>query len=212
MKRAVVFLNGELKGNQEFYQNYISDDDQIYCADGGADYAYQLNLTPNLILGDLDSVSTETMNFYQNKGVKFKEYPAEKNKSDTEILLEKLLEKDYDQLILFAALGGRFDHALANLYTLERLFNSKTKIKIVTPKNQIEIIKNKKIIKGKQGKTVSLLPLSKEVKGVTLNGFKYKLKDDILKRGSSLGLSNIVKKDLASIKIKAGTLLLLINY
>jgi thiamine pyrophosphokinase len=211
MNRAIVFLNGDLKGDVEFYHNFLSPTDEIFCADGGAKYAYQLNLIPNLILGDLDSISEEVIQFYQEYNVEIRKLPVKKDKSDTELLLELLLTKDYEQLVLLAALGGRFDHALSNLYLLEGLFNDKTEIKIITPNSQIEIIKDKKIIDKQSGTTISLVPLSEKVSGVNLSGFKYELENGSLQRGNTLGLSNIIKDKLAIIEIKSGTLLLLTN-
>ncbi|MGM0369103.1 MAG: thiamine diphosphokinase [Bacillota bacterium] len=211
MNRAIVFLNGELKGDDEFYHNFLSTTDEIFCADGGAKYAYQLNLIPNLILGDLDSISDKIIQFYQDYDVEIRKFPVKKDKSDAELLLEFLLTKDYGQIILLAALGGRFDHALSNLYLLEGVFNEETEVKIITPNNQIEIIKDKKIISKQCGAMISLLSLSEKVSGVNLSGFKYELENGSLQRGNTLGLSNIIKDESAIIEIETGTLLLLIN-
>ena len=211
MNRAVIFLNGELKGTKEFYHNFITPTDSIFCADGGAKYTYQLNLMPDLILGDLDSISEEVINFYKEYELSFETYPVEKDKSDTELLLEKVLTSGYEEVILLAALGNRFDHSLANLYLLEGVFNEKTDIKIITPENRIEVIKKEKILEDQADKTVSFLPLSKKVDGVTLKGFKYELESGNFTRGETLGLSNIIQKDSAQIKVKTGTMLMIIN-
>ncbi|MGM0501500.1 MAG: thiamine diphosphokinase [Bacillota bacterium] len=212
MERAIVFLNGELKGSASFYQQYISSADDLFCADGGAKYTYQLDLIPQLIVGDLDSISDKVTEFYKDNNVEFEKYPVEKDKSDTEILLESLLAKEYDEIILFAALGKRFDHTLANLYLLEKVFNQKTTVKIITPEIKIEVIKDKKMIKEQQGEIISLFSLSDKVEGINLTGFKYELENGTLERGSSLGLSNIIKEQRAEIKIKSGTLLVIFNY
>ena len=211
MKRAIVFLNGELRGRKEFYHNYINARDTIFCADGGAQYTYQLNLMPDLILGDLDSLSEELIKFYKQHNVKFNQFPSEKDKSDTQLLLETIIDKGYKEIVLLAALGGRFDHTLANLYLLEGVFEKDVEIKIITPDNHLEIIKEEKIIKDQARKTVSFLPLSNQVKGVDLTGFKYELEDDQLTRGETLGLSNIIQSNSAQIKVKKGTLLMIIN-
>ena len=148
MERAIIFLNGELKGNKKFYHEFINPGDKIFCADGGAKYTYQLNLMPELILGDLDSISEEIIEFYREHDTKFKKFPAEKNKSDTELLLETVLDRGHEEIILLAALGGRFDHALANLYLLEGMFRKQAEIKIVTPNNHLTVIQRHKTIKN----------------------------------------------------------------
>ena len=72
MKIAYLFLNGELKGNKKFYLDFTENNKgDIYCADGGANICYELNLIPKEIYGDLDSIKDEVKEFYQEKEVKF---------------------------------------------------------------------------------------------------------------------------------------------
>jgi len=211
MSRAVVFVNGELIGDKSFYQNYIKPDDTIVCADGGAEHALSLQIQPDLILGDLDSIFSKTLKYYESNGVKFEKFPSNKDKTDTQLLLERLIVKEYDEIIIFAALGDRVDHSLGNIYLLEGLYTSRTNIKLVSPNETLQLIKNKTVISNQQGKTISLLPLTKQITGVSLSGFKYELDDGILKRGETLGLSNVIKQNLAVIDLKQGSLLLVIN-
>jgi len=211
MERAILFINGELTGNKNFYLNYIKATDQVVCADGGANHAYNLGIIPDLILGDLDSISSETLEYYQQQQVEFAQYPVAKDKTDTQLILEKLLEVGYKEIIIFAGLGGRLDHTLANLYLLEFSTKVETKIKFITPQASIELVYQEKILIDKIDKTLSLLPLSDEVTGVYLEGFKYGLEDANFKRGNTLGLSNIVTKSPAKIKLASGKLLMIIN-
>ncbi|TDX52321.1 thiamine diphosphokinase [Orenia marismortui] len=211
MKRVVLFINGELRGEKDFYLNYIRDNDKIICADGGAKHTYKLGLIPDLILGDLDSIPAEVFNYYQKKGVEFAKYPANKDKSDTQLVLEKLIGESYDEIILFAALGGRLDHTLANLYLLEHFNADYFNIKLISQYETVELITDEKQIVNKINKTVSFLPLTKEVKGVYLTGFKYKLVDAVFTRGDTLGLSNIIKSKVAKVQISKGKMLMTIN-
>ncbi|AGB41243.1 thiamine pyrophosphokinase [Halobacteroides halobius DSM 5150] len=211
MKRAIIFINGTLSKDKQFYQDYIKPKDLIACADGGAKHAYLLKITPDLIIGDLDSLSSEIIKHYQNQGVNFEKFPVEKDKTDTELLLDKLITKDYDELIIFAGLGDRFDHTLANIYLLEKYTDFKTRVRFVTPQERIELITNKIKLNNKKNKTISLVPLTDKVTGVTLSGFKYVLNNATLKRGSTLGISNIIQSNQAQIKVKTGKLLIIIN-
>ncbi len=211
MKRAVLFLNGELVGEKNFYKDYINSNDIVICADGGAEYAYDLGITPQLILGDMDSISNKVLAYYKKIGVRFERYPVEKDKTDTQIILERLMDKGFSEIIIFAALGGRFDHSLANLYLVESLTSAKTPIRLVNYKEIVELIINKRALKGLEGKTISLVPLTDEVRGVYLSGFKYELENETFKRGSTLGISNIITATEAKIKIRSGRLLMIIN-
>jgi thiamine pyrophosphokinase len=212
MKRAIVFINGTLRGKEEFYLNYIDEKDTILCADGGAEYTFKLGVKPDFILGDLDSISPQVLEYYQEKDVCFEKLPKNKNKTDTQVLLEKLIVDDYNEIIIFAALGKRLDHTLGNLYLLEKLYTPDTLIKFVTPQERVRLIKSKTVIKDKIEKTVSLLPITSQVSGVNLSGFKYELEGRTFKRGETLGLSNIVKDNEATIDLEEGSLLLIINY
>ncbi|SNY05840.1 thiamine pyrophosphokinase [Orenia metallireducens] len=211
MERAILFINGELIGDDDFYLNYIKAADKVVCADGGADHAYKLGIIPDLILGDLDSISSKALEHYQTEQVEFAKYPVAKDKTDTQLILEELIELEYKEIIIFAGLGGRLDHTLANLYLLDFLAEFDTKIKFISPKEQVEIVCKEKILVNEVDKTLSLLPLSDEVTGVYLEGFKYGLEDASFKRGDTLGLSNIVQESPAKIKLASGKLLMIIN-
>jgi thiamine pyrophosphokinase len=211
VERAILFINGELIGDDDFYLNYIKAADKVVCADGGADHAYKLGLIPDLILGDLDSISSKALEHYQTEQVEFAKYPVAKDKTDTQLILEELIGLEYKEIIIFAGLGGRLDHTLANLYLLDFLVEFDTKIKFISPKEQVEIVCKEKILVNEVDKTLSLLPLSDEVTGVYLEGFKYGLEDASFKRGDTLGLSNIVQESPAKIKLASGKLLMIIN-
>ena len=72
MKIAYLFLNGELRGDKNFYLDFIKNHKgDIYCADGGANICYELDLIPKEIYGDLDSIQNKVKEFYQEKNVKF---------------------------------------------------------------------------------------------------------------------------------------------
>ncbi|GAB6098333.1 thiamine diphosphokinase [Halanaerocella petrolearia] len=212
MSRAIVFINGELIGREEFYQDYITAKDTIACADGGAEYAFELGITPDLIVGDFDSVSSTVLNQYREQGVKIKKFPVQKDKTDTQLLLENLIEMGFEEIIVFAALGKRLDHSLANIYLLEQLTTSGVQIKFVTEQDTIELITDNRIIKDKAGNTISFLPITSQVEGVELKGVKYPLTDATLTRGSTLSISNIIEDEEAEINLKNGKLLMIINY
>ncbi|OCL26405.1 thiamine pyrophosphokinase [Orenia metallireducens] len=211
MERVILFINGELIGEDDFYLNYIKKTDKVVCADGGANHAYRLGILPNLILGDLDSISSEALEHYQNQQVEFDKYPIAKDKTDTQLILEQLVTLGAKEIIIFAGLGGRLDHTLANLYLLEFFAEFDTKIRFVSPKERIELVCKEKILINEVNKTLSLLPLSNEVTGVYLEGFKYGLENATFKQGDTLGLSNIVIASPARIKLASGKLLMIIN-
>ena len=66
MKIAYLFLNGELIGSKKFYLDFIENNKgNIYCADGGANICYELDIIPKEVYGDLDSIQDDVKEFYQ---------------------------------------------------------------------------------------------------------------------------------------------------
>ena len=87
MKIAYLFFNGQLRGSKKFYSDLIEKEKgDIYCADGGANIAYQLNLIPKEIYGDLDSNKDKVKNFYTKKNIKCNKINIEKEYRESELL------------------------------------------------------------------------------------------------------------------------------
>ena len=116
MKIAYLFLNGELKGNKKFYLDFTENNKgDIYCADGGANICYELDLIPKEIYGDLDSIKNDVKEFYQEKNVNFIKFKVEKDYTDGELVLNEVQDKDKNENDIFIA--GDF-----NLYALDESF------------------------------------------------------------------------------------------
>ena len=91
MKFAYIFFNGKLLGNVEYFKNFfMQNKGDIFCADGGANLCYELNLIPNEIWGDLDSINKDILNFYEKKNVIIKKFPEDKNFTDSELILNAM--------------------------------------------------------------------------------------------------------------------------
>ncbi|WP_319370315.1 thiamine diphosphokinase [uncultured Ilyobacter sp.] len=207
MKRAFVFLNGELSENMEFYQQFLKKNGDIYCADGGAMHTYRLGKVPVEIIGDMDSVSEEVLKHYENNGTLIRRFSKEKDFTDGEIILEYLNSKSYDEIIIFAALGGRTDHMLTNL---NLIFKYK-KARFISEKEEIFSIDRYFKFENKKGSEVSFIPFSNEVGPLTLKGFKFPLNKHRLKRGSSICMSNIIIENTAEVNFENGALLCIVQ-
>jgi thiamine pyrophosphokinase len=200
-KKAIVFLSGELDVEQNYYKNIDYLEYDVFCADGGANYAYKLGIIPKLILGDLDSVSENVILYFKGLGVPIEKFPKSKDFTDGELILEKVVKK-YDKILVLGGLGGRTDHFLTHINMLEKYQN----IELEDENEILFFIKNNKKIKGKIGKTISLIPLS-DIEGLTLEGFKYEIRNINLSRTSSLCMSNIIISDDTLIKYGKGSII-----
>ena len=200
-KKAIIFLSGRLNLKADYYSSIKYSEYDIYCADGGADHAYNLGVTPKLILGDLDSISEGARIYYKNLGVKFEKFSASKNFTDGELILEEVTAK-YENVIILGGLGGRTDHFLTNLNLLEKYKN-------ITYEDESEVIfwvKKDMKIQNQIGKTISFIPLT-PIGALTLEGFSYDIDKVDIPRSSSLCMSNIIDKEVVRIKYNNGSVI-----
>ena len=204
MKTAYVFFNGQLEGSREFYIKLIDEKKgDIYCADGGANHLKALGIFPLEIWGDLDSVTKEIIEKYRNNNVRIKKFPKDKDYTDGELILQHISKLNYDEIIIIGGLGGRIDHLLTNLNLIFKFKN----LKFVTEKERIFSIEKKAELTGLRGKTISFVPFSEKVEGLTLEGFKYPLNKYILHQGDSICMSNIAVDDICKVTFDTGKLM-----
>lgn len=98
--------------------------DCIIAADKGLKFCYEEKIFPNYILGDYDSIRPEILEWYRSQSdVPVVTYPTEKDDTDTAIALKKALEIGSDKIYLLGALGGRMDHAVANIQILKTVLD-----------------------------------------------------------------------------------------
>lgn len=207
MKIAYIFFNGELLGDENFYKNFIKENSgDIFCADGGANIAYYLNLLPLEIWGDLDSIDSKILEYYKEKDVIIKKFPVEKDKTDSELLLE-YIAANYEKIYCIAGLGGDIDHELTNL----NLCFKYTKLYFLTERQHIFFVDRSYNFKNFKNYKVSFIIFSDEVRGLTLNGFKYDVSNLNLKRGDSRCISNVIAEDIAKISFEEGKVLAVIK-
>ena len=204
MKIAYVFFNGEFLGEKSYYLDLLNrEKGDIYCADGGANLLAKLNIFPKELWGDLDSVSTDILEKYETQGVIIKKFPKDKDFTDGELILSYILEKKYDKIVVIGGLGGRKDHELTNLNLLFKFKN----IIFLTEREEIFSVENYKEFLGEKGKTISFVPFSEKVEGLTLKGFKYPLNNYTLHQGDSICMSNIAIEDICEVSFEKGKLL-----
>jgi len=207
MEIAYLFLNGELRGNKDFYLDFIKNHKgDIYCADGGANICYELDLIPKEIYGDLDSIRNEVKEFYQEKNVKFIKFKVEKDYTDSELVLNEIKNK-YDVIYCIAGLGGSIDHELTNINLLAQYNN----LIFISEKEKIFKVDSDYEFNNIIDTKVSFIIFSDEVKSLSLKGFKYNIENLDIKKGEARCISNIIVKNKANLSIKSGSLLCVIK-
>ncbi len=206
--KAIIIASGSIV-KREIFDEIYTKNDYIICADGGLNYLDSLNIKPNLIVGDFDSVDISLLEKYKN--VTIKRYPAEKNFTDTEIAIEEAIASGYDEITIIGATGTRLDHTMANILLIERYIKIGISIRIVDNNNYISILNKDTIINKKEGYFLSIVPITDSIDGITLKGMKYPLLDVKVDRGSTLCISNEIIANKAEISIKTGVGILFIS-
>lgn len=183
--------------------------DLIIAADGGADLCLRLNITPDIVVGDLDSISPELIREYVDSGVEIIRHPKRKDKTDLELALDLAETKGAGRVVLFGVLGGRWDMSLSNIMLAASIKYSRMNISLCEKQCRMHIMHGNTslILEGHPGQFFSLVPLSADVQGVTIRGFEYPLENDTLQFGSSRGLSNLLLTTKGGISTTTGILL-----
>ncbi len=184
----------------------------VIAADSGMEVLYRHHLTPDIIIGDFDSVSTEALSsFRQTERIEVVELDPVKNDTDTEYAIRDAIDRGATFLTILGGTGNRIDHVLANVGLLGIGIERGVEIELIDAHNRIRMTdRPMKLSKKEQfGRFVSILPYLDEATGVTLTGFKYGLSDYTMTGCNSLGISNEIVEDEAEISLRTGRLLVI---
>lgn len=210
--KIIIFSNGAYL-DHDFYRQELKEAEDVFIigADGGANFLRQINVLPNLVLGDMDSITSENLLYYQdNSLVEVETYPVMKDETDTELAIMRAMEMKAKEVVLYGGLGNRFDHSLANVYLLSRLLQKGIKAKMVDEVNEIILLDQSAEFTFQIGTTISLLPLGGRVEGITIKGFVYPILNKAMLTKTPYGISNIVNASHQSIEFSKGMLLLVV--
>ena len=199
MKRCIVFCAAEFDGLAE----PIGPEDFVIAADGGWKHTEQLNLVPDEVLGDFDSLG------YVPQGANV--FPVEKDDTDAMLAARRGLALGYDHFVFYGSLDGpRLDHTVANFQTLQFLADNGATGYLIGNTYLATVITNETLIfpAGAEG-ILSLFCLGPDAKGVSIEGLHYPLEGGTLTCGFPLGVSNHFTGEAAEISVEEGSLLVL---
>jgi thiamine pyrophosphokinase len=185
----------------------------IVAADGGAARCLAAGVRPDLVLGDLDSLSAEARVDLAEQGVPLHAADPAKDESDMELCLIEAMRRDAASITILGALGvERPEHSLANLLLLADPRLDEREVVLIGHGARISRIGSadrpgRADIEGKRGDFVSLFPVGGEVEGVVTDGLRFPLRDEPLPVGPSRGLSNELNNRRASVTTRRGRLL-----
>ena len=194
-----------------------ADDDYVIAVDGGLSYCGILNVEPDLILGDFDSLSEQEKlaveQLKQTVPEKICQLPVCKDDTDMLAAIKKGLELGYTDFRIYAATGSRFDHTLANIQCLLYLKNHGAVGYLVDGTGMVLVLQNESVHFRKELEgTMSLLALTREAKGVNIRGMKYPLENAVITNDFPIGISNEFIGEAAEVSVENGELVCMISY
>ncbi len=204
---ALIVAGGELHAGPAVDALVRARWDMIACADGGTRQVERLGLRPDVVIGDLDSASEVALERLRRAGARVISYPAEKDKTDLDLAVEYAVAAGIRDIVALAALGGRVDHALANIMLTVKAQSLGASLVLTDGASVARLITAEAEIVGAPGDWVSLVAVGGAVRGVSTEGLKYPLRGADLGLGETLGVSNELTGQRARVKVEAGQLI-----
>lgn len=199
--RGVIISAGTVT-DYEYIRSLTEDTDFIVCADGGLSHCRNLDLTPDLIVGDFDSLKEQL----PDDGTEILTFPAEKDYSDTHMAVMEAKKRGCDNFLLVGCSGTRLDHTLSNIGLLEALRREGIKAELVDRNNIMFSAEKHQLIHGRPGMNISFIPVD-PVKGLTLRGFKYPLDKANIDLFHSIWISNVLEGEVGEVTFDSGVLI-----
>lgn len=207
-KRALIFANGEFN-HPETVREYLRNDDLLIGADGGTRHLQALGLTPDVLIGDFDSLSPDMIASLKMQGVETIRHSDHKDYTDLELALRLAAERGVKQALVFGAVGARWDQTLANLLLPAAAGLDQVEIRLIDGPQEVALLSGGGSIQihGHAGDTFSLIPIGGDAVGITTENLEYPLDGDTLNFGETRGVSNVLLAEKGSVSLQKGSLL-----
>ena len=207
MKVAII-------ANGDFFQSMIDlpKGGRLIAVDGGGRHCLKLGLSPEVIIGDLDSLMAFELTELESRGAKMIRYPIDKDETDLELALDYALDQGASEITLYGLLGGRWDMTISNLMLLASPRFAGINFRVIEGNTEMFILRGGETIdlSGQPGDNVSVIPLDGNVQGLTYDGLKWPLKNADLSFGTPRGVSNQFLKETAQLNLNDGTALVIV--
>lgn len=204
--RCVIIAGGAC-ADLSFIKSFIKPDDYVICADSGYNYAKQINIVPDLIIGDFDSYDGDLPE------TEIVTLQIHKDDTDTAHCAKIAIERGFEKVIILGALGGRNDHSFANYCVLQYL-NENSVDGIIIDKDETVEFKAEGIYEysNLKDRTFSIFPFACDEAVVTYHGeCEYTAEKLTLKSSLAMGISNIFRSDNVKIEVIQGKTLIFIE-
>ena len=204
--KAFIYSGGEIY--PENITEHPKARDLCIAADSGFANAKALGERVDIALGDFDSLCGGADSIPEE--IEKMTVPAEKDETDTQLAVNVALAKGADEIVIIGGLSGRLDHTLSNLAILEALFDLGVHAVITDGRNRARYIRSTSTLLPRSGyKYLSLIAGDEKVKGVSVEGCKYPLKNKALTRKYQYTVSNEIIENCALVSVRRGGLFII---
>lgn len=201
---GICYIFAAAKGEPEKLKTCNSD--LVIAADAGYKNLQKFGITPGVLIGDFDSLETLP------KGVKCLRFPVRKDDTDTMLAVKYGLEKGYKTFVIYGGAGGRTDHFLANLQTLNFIaLNGGIGFLKGEDFSFLTFSSKKIVLDEKLSGDISVFASSNACEKVTIKGLLYETENTALSPDFPLGVSNKFIGKKAEISVQSGTLTVLFH-
>ncbi len=196
---------------------YNPEEDYVIAADGGLMYCGVLEIEPDLILGDFDSLDAEYEAAIEAIKLQYPEkvvtLPAEKDDTDMLAAVKQGLKLGYRSFRLYGANGGRLEHTIANIQLLKYIKDQGGTGYIMDGTGMILLAHNESVrFRESMDGYVNIFAFGDKAQGVSIQGLKYELQNHTLTNSMPLGVSNEFIGKESEISVENGTLLIIVNW
>jgi thiamine pyrophosphokinase len=189
------------------YRAQIGRADLLIAADGGALPLLRAGIVPHVAIGDMDSIGDAGLAELEAHGIAPQRFPREKDETDLELALLHAAAAGATAIDILGALGGRWDHTLANVALLALPELRGRRARLLADGQTLFLVRDTAVLDGQVGDTVSLLPLSGDARGVTTRGLRYPLDQATLSFERARGVSNVLLEPPGQVSLREGLLL-----
>ncbi len=203
-KNSALIINGGPCPDKRVL-DYLPEFDEVIAVDSGFDNSRILGILPDIVIGDLDSISANGLETVEKQSIQIISFPEDKDKSDLELAILHASSSCTSVTILDSG-AGRVDHLWGVFSAMASSVASMISCKAFVGSSFVKVVRDDCVVQPLASNLVSIFPFGGVAEGVTLSGFRWNLNHEILNPGSTRGLSNEIVEGLGNISVQKGVL------
>jgi len=210
MTTSTALLVGAAPGgaNPALIARLAPSADVTIAVDGGAASCLAAGVVPAFVIGDLDSLDAEPLEALRTAGSEVIRFPADKDETDLDLALRYAATLGADNVLVTGVLSDRVDHTLASAGSICRSEFTNVEVWESDLRAWVARERGPALELAGKGSTISVIAVL-EPAVVSVAGVRWCLDHHRIQPASSLGLSNVITKDEASVIAHEGDVLVL---